>query len=651
MIRRPLRPAAALLALVLLLAAFAAPAALAQERRPLLMDGMRTLYQRVLTRPGAPLHDLPGGRQTAALPAFQPLYVFSRREGWLEVGPSPRRPPQGWVEAARVVEWKQNIVAAFTNPADRARSLIFRSPERLRWLMENEALADIQAALIERADGGTLTPDDGVVSIEPASFVNIRDNFYVMPILGYLREPHPLSFEDNLLLRVASVPLPREGAAPAPAAAAAQGARPAGQDFDAGVVFVLDTTRSMGPYIARTREALARIVEGIEGTDIGERINFGAIGFRDSPEAVPGLEYRTRVLVPLERRRDQAPVLEALAEATRVAPASSPGFNEDSMAGVEDAIDAIDWDQAGGDAFDGRYVILVTDAGPNAPDDPLSRSAIGPVELQRDAEGRNIVILTLHLKTRAGEGTHEYAAEQYRRLSRFGGQSFYYPIADGSEDEFARTVTLLVTALTDHIRAARGEAAVLAEGAAGPGMDALGRAMRLAWLGTRDGTAAPDVIEGWVSARAPENPARMAIEPRLLVTKNELATMAELIDGILRAAEATRDEADAAGFFGQVRGVLAGMAANPDTVVDPDPATLGGALEYLAELPYRSQILQIDEAYWSQSAMVRRAIMDGMGQKLVLYRKWLYDDSVWTALDPGAPDGERVFAMPLDMLP
>jgi len=41
--------------LVLAGSSFAAPAAYAQARTPLLMDGKKTLYQRVLTRPGAAL--------------------------------------------------------------------------------------------------------------------------------------------------------------------------------------------------------------------------------------------------------------------------------------------------------------------------------------------------------------------------------------------------------------------------------------------------------------------------------------------------------------------------------------------------------------------------------------------------------------------
>ncbi|MCE8431129.1 vWA domain-containing protein [Rhodovulum sulfidophilum] len=612
---------------------------------PLLVEDTSTVYQRVLTRPGAPLHEAPDGPETRRYPAFQPLYVFARQEGWVEVGPSATAAPAGWVAADTVVDWKQNIVATFTNPADRARSLMFRTEDDLRGFMEDEALVATQARLIEKAETGMLAPEDGVVAIEPENYVNIRDRFYILPILDFVEDLHPMTYDANLLLKVASVPLRDELPV-----AAAEASSSAG-DFDAGVVFVFDTTKSMQPYIERTRKALARIIFDINGTDIGERINFGIEAFRDNPEAAPGLGYRTREVIPLERRINQLPVLEAI-DNTRTATVSSPGFNEDSLAGVEDAIRRTDWDRTGsGDPFDARYVILVTDAGPKDPRDPNARSEIGPVEIQRDAEGRNIVIMTLHLKTDAGAANHDYAAERYRQLSRFAGRQFYYPIEGGSEQAFEDTVTALVTALTDHVRMALGQAQVLAPEDRDEDLEFLGHALQLAWLGAREGTRAPDVFESWVTEKAAEKPRALALEPRLLVTKNEMATMAELLDNLVRLAEGTRGEEEARGFFRQVRGVIAQMAQNPDRLVATDADSLGGALEYLERLPYRSQLLQTDEARWMSGPMVRREIIDGMRQKLTQYRKWLYDPSVWTALYEGAPDGEQVFAMPFDILP
>ena len=620
--------------------------ALAQQRRPLLLDRTQTIYERVLTRPGTTLRSSADGPVSDTYPAFQPLYVFARQGGWLEVGPSPTVVPEGWVEEPATVPWKQNIVGAFTNSAGRSRQLLFDTEEDLEWLMNHEALNDVQERLVAEATVGVIDGERGVVSVEPPEFVNIKDELYLMPILDFIEALHPLTYDDILMVQVASVPMQQESTG-------AQELKSDASAFDVGIVFVLDTTQSMEPYITATQRALQNTIRQIEGTEIGELVNFGVIGFRDNTQAVPGLEYRTKKLMDIERRPDQSPVVNAIGEATEVANVNSPGFNEDSLAGVEDAVDTIDWDliKGNGDKIDARYVILVTDAGPKDPRDPNARSGIGTAELQKDAEGRNIVVMTLHLKTRTGSGNHAYAAAKYRELSRFAGREYYFPIEGGSEEAFEGVISRIVTALTDHVRIVRGEKTVLDPEEAGEGLVELGRAMQLAWLGEQKGTQAPDVIKGWLSNRAVESPDRLAIEPRLLVTKNEMASMARFLENLVRFGESAQSSEQSLDFFSQVRGLIADMAQNPDLLVNADADTLGGAMEFLDRLPYQSQVLGMSEQRWAESAMFRRSVIDGMRQKLAQYRKWLFDSSVWTSLYEGAPDGEYVYAMPFDVLP
>ena len=631
------------LALMLVLGLSVSGQALSAQtpERPLLVEGRKTVYQRVLTRPGAVMFRSPTGQAVRAFPAFQPLYVYTAQPGWFQVGPSISSGPEGWVKAGSVVRWKQNIVAAFTNSAGRQRQVLFGSEERLRWLMEHESLRSMQSQILGEVASGQVPESRGIVAAEPSAFVNIVDQLYLMPILGFVQELHPLNYDENLLMKVASVPLREDG-------------KPTAQpeNFDAGIVFVFDTTQSMEPYISRTQAAVERVVRDMQGTEVGDRVQFGVVAFRDNTNAAPELEYRTRTLLALQRRQDQTAVLATIRAATNVASVDSPGFNEDSFAGVEDAIDLTDWSAGGRDPFDARIVILITDAGPKDVRDPNARSAIGAKELQRSAQDKGVAVMTLHLKTPAGgDAQHAYAAGQYRELSRFHDDTYYYGIENGSPEAFEATVTRLVTALTDVIRVARNEARVLSKEETGQELVNLGLAMQLAYLGRRQGTQAPDVIEGWVSEKAVEDPNKLAIEPRLLVTKNEMATMADLLSELLTLGEQSRSAEDAATFFNQVRDMVARMAQNPDRLVNTDAETLGGALEFLEDLPYESQLMLTTEERWAQSAMNRRQILDGMRQKLVQYRKWLLNPDVWTPLYDGAPDGEYVFAMPFDVLP
>ncbi|MFK7754135.1 MAG: vWA domain-containing protein [Sedimentitalea sp.] len=629
--------------LALAVLGFDAPVVQAQTtERPLLVEGRKTVYQRVLTRPGAVHYASPADAPTRGYPAFQPLYVYGVQPGWYKVGPSISKGPDGWVQAGSVVPWKQNIVAAFTNSAGRKQQILFANEPRLRWLMEHEALRDMQTQILSEIETGVVPDHREVVAAEPKEFVNIVDQLYLMPILEFVQDLHPLNYDDNLLMKVASVPLRDEDDATPPAQ----------QDFDAGIVFVLDTTQSMERYIERAQRAVESVVQDIRGTEIGERVQFGVVAFRDNTVAAPGLEYRTRTLLPLKKRNDQSPVVATIRAATNVATANSPGFNEDSFAGVEDAVDLTDWENGGNDPFDARIVVLVTDAGPKDPRDPNARSEIGAKELQRSAQDKGVAIMTLHLETEnGGTAQHDYARRQYRDLSRFHDNTYYYGIENGSEQAFQETVERLVTAVSDVIRVARNEPRQLNEEETSPEMINLGLAMQLAYLGRLQGTQAPDVIEGWVSERAVEDPSRLAIEPRLLVSKNEMATMADLLSQLLTLGEQNRGGNDASNFFSQVRDVVARMAQNPDRLINTDSDTLGGSLEFLEDLPYESQLMLTTEQRWSQSAMNRRQILDGIRQKLVQYRKWLLNPDVWTPLYANAPDGEYVFAMPFDVLP
>lgn len=396
-----------------LAAALIGPAAAHDLARPLLMEGKTATFQRILTKPGATLHAAPGAAAGQAYPPFQPLYVYARQGGWDQVGPWASAGPLGWMPEDSVVLWTQNIVAAFTHPAGRKRQLIFDSLDKLQALMGSEDVMTEETDLLAQADTGQVDPRSGVLAVEPETFINTRDQLYQMPILAFSLSFHPLNNLPDLLMETASIPL----RPPAPDAGAAQPA-----PFDAGIVFVLDSTKSIGPSIERTRAAVARIVTEIGGTDLGRRVQFGVIGFRDDPSGDPeGIADRTRVLAPLARRPYQGPVLAAIQAAFDVARVSTPGVNEDSMAGVEDAIDSLDW-APGGKAFDAKYVILVTDAGPDDPDDPHARSRIGPAEIQREAQEEGIAVLTLHLKAPAsGAAQHDYAQSATKRRQILDG--------------------------------------------------------------------------------------------------------------------------------------------------------------------------------------------------------------------------------------
>ena len=605
--------------------------------RPLLREGTNSLYQRVLTRPGTRRYSEPGANSSGHFEPFQPLYVFERQGEWVRVGYSATRPPEGWIETAQSIEWKQNIVTSFTNPTNRNRQVLFDSRDSLEWLLNHEGIRAMQEKLVEDSDNNRLDPEFGVHSVEPSEFVDIRERFYLMPILEFAEDFHPVDYTPILMMRVASLPLDQSPDSER---------RPA--EFDAGVVFVIDTTQSMEPYIRSTRRAIEDIMSGVADSEIGDKIHFGAIGFRDNPEAAAGVDYRTKEIAPLRRDSGTDVIIQALSE-TGVSPVSTRGFNEDSLAGVEDAIIKSDWEQDG-TPFAGRYIILVTDAGPKSPVDPNARTNISAHEIQTLAENEGIAILTLHLQTQEGAANHRYAEDQYRTLSRFDQGAYYFPVEDGSEESFERKVREIVSALLDHVRIAMDQEPVSED--IDPALLSLGHAMRLRFLGGWRGTEAPDVLSTWVTDRAAEKPEAEALTPRLLITKNELSTITNILERIVELAESAEFSNSQNQLLRQVRDAVSRLAVNPDLVVNTDFETLGGAVgEFLENLPYQSRIMSITDERWIEMGTLRREIIDDLRQKTALYRRFHDNPENWTALYAEAPDGEHVFAIPLDSLP
>jgi len=635
----------------------------AQERRPLLAEGTSTVYQRVLTRPGTPRASAPGGSQTAAYPAFQPLYVFARDDEWLEVGRAVGLPPEGWVPEGGVISWRHNIVAAFANPAGRERQVLFQDRESLDRAIGNENTVEYSARLRQQALAGGSPEDTGVISIEPAEYVDINDpeTFYVLPIIEVAEE---FNFDANLSflkMQIASIPL-NQGetgslnmqAQGDTSALRQQALQQALQQADAAIVLVLDTTMSMDPYIEETLEVVKETVERIKGGAIGDRVHVGVVGFRDNPAPSPGLEYRVRVFAGLSREAGVEASLDALAE-MEAAETSSIGFNEDSLAAVKHALEEMEW-RPSGRGFAKKFVILVTDAGPKRPGDPDAETDIDASALRTMAKELGVGLLAIHLQTPGGVANHDYASQQYRELTFRQGREYYYPVTGGRE-EFGAQIRSTITQVMGQLeRNLKGELtpdpdAPTDDPPRDAALDVLGLAMELAYLGEVLDAQAPDVFRAWIADRALEDARKIAVEPRLLMTKNQLSTLREVLAAVLEVGERTQGDSGN-DFFSQLKGAVSRMANDPGMLVNAEFETLGSAFgEFLEGLPYRSRVMEITEDRWENMGTGRRQIIDNLRSRFHLYERWHDDPGIWVPLYDGAPDGEHVFAMPFEALP
>ena len=614
-------------------------------RQPVLMEGKKTLFKRVIVRPGATLFPAAAEQGGAPLRPFSVLYVYGESNGFVEVGKSVGA-TEGFVKSDKLIDWKQTIVAVFNgNRANRERALMFRKSETI-----DEVLQDVnprERLNRLRADAAAGRPGDlSVVAIEPDPPVDRRPKFYVFPILSVANKRLGQRVEGRVLQVAAlSKTDPVEAPRPDPAAAL--------KDVRLGVVFVTDTTTSMGPYIERVRDAMTRLQGQLANSPVGQKARFGLVGFRQSlQDNTPAVEYHVKTFLRLGKDATAAAFLRELSN-VKESKVPTQGFNEDSLGGVYEALKNSDWQD-----FDIKVIILMTDAGPLLPESGkrLFKPGLGPAEIQRAAEEEKILITVLHLQTAEGATDHAGAKVQYGLLARTKSDPLYIAVPNGALETSTAELDKISKSIAEATLAWSQGRAAEAPRQADPTTEALRKnlhALELAYLGRRQGTRMPPMFQAYLPDRDLSDPTKEATEIRLILTKNQLDTMAEVTKGIIESAE--RSTVDSAQFFTQLRMAIATIARNPDRRIDLQAATLGSALgEFLDGLPYASAspVLSIDANMWMQMGAARQAeIRVDLQRKLRFFDEWLKTPANWIALTEGVPEGEKVTAFPMSQLP
>jgi serine/threonine-protein kinase PpkA len=650
----------------------------AAERRPLLMEGKSTLHQRILTRGGADLLAMPDDGApgvTAGLPPLSIFFVYGRKnvagQEWLEIGRASRGEPDGWIKAEQAIDWKQTLTVAFSKRIGRDPALFFRERRDVVDLIKSADAARAVDRFHGEIQSGALQPNSPVVSVEPDTPVDIDTKPYLLPILDHSETSFKKGFTAQVL-QVAAESL-RQDDAPAviPAVTPRRVPAEAAAPYQAGVVFVVDTTTSMNPYIDRTREVIQRVYQKLAGSSSGPNMAFGLIGFRDNISVRPKLEYVTHTFSDLRSVRDAAEFMGRVRDA-RAATVSSQGFDEDAYAGVLKAIQGITWS-----GYDARFVVVITDAGARRGNDPLGATGLDAEQLNILARENNIALCVLHLLTPEGKkaGDHEPARRQYEELSAFpAAGSLYLGVESGDVAEFGRRIDSFSDMLLGQVMSI-GQVAGAAEPptlkaepppAASPSgqdggkaaeferrVELAGRAMQLAYLGRVAGSEAPRLFQAWVADRDLVNPKQKSLEVRVLITKDQLSDLEQTLRSILRAGEETRLKPT--DFFGHLRSAAATLSRSPESVNENTVkrlADLGLIGEYLENLPYYSKLMELTEDDWlSWGYGQQREFLDGLESKLTSYREYHDQTHLWLALDEGRIKGDAVYQIPLDALP
>ncbi|MBN6067071.1 VWA domain-containing protein [Aggregatibacter actinomycetemcomitans] len=647
-----------------------ANAALADE--PLKQEGKKTLYQRVLSTPTCQLTESAGATTGKKQPAFSRFYVYQRQnvsgKEWLKVGPDSFGKTVGWLDADCTVAWNMQMTLAFTNPVDREPLLFFKSKADIENVVNADDAKKILAPI--RADLANNKTPAQIVAQEPKEFVDFQKNFYLLPILQGEEVMNAQGFYERIL-EVASVtkndPSVKQEEKTQADPKSTKTGDPKNKNepqvltgFSAAVVFVVDASISMDPYINRTRDVIKQVSEQIEKEKLGKQVKFGLVGFRSSTKAVPGLEYVSKMFVDPSTVKDTQDFLRKAAE-LKQAKVSSKEFSEDSFAGISQALNEINWNN-----FGGRYIVLVTDAGALDGNNPLSSTGMDAKQLRLEAQHRGVAIYTLHLKTPSGVKNHEQAKNQYTDLSfnNYLNKPLYYAVNAGDVNEFGEKANALAKALTAQVKLA-----YQGENAAGTVIDEpkqekaktdmekdaelLGKAMQLAYLGDKNGTKAPPVFKAWISDKDFVKPTVPTAEARVLMTKAQLSDLSDVVKKIADAANEGLISPDS--MFAQLRSVAAAMGQDPNKLKQENATKLGelGLLgEYLDGIPYKSQVTGLDEQVWKgMSALEQEKFIRDLNSKLRHYRVFNEDQSRWISLSEGSDPRDYVYPVPLEALP
>ncbi len=638
-----------------------------EKKRPLLLPGKKSLYQRVLARPGAILYKkLQKNSETLNIDPFSVFYVYERVKKrsaeWLLVGSNSHGSIKGWIKNRQLIQWDQALTISFREPLGRDRTLLYRDKNYLKNLIMDYDLSEYRK-LYRSAKKGNIDSNSPVIAIQPESYTDIQNDFYLIPILSH--EDIYLGGEQARMLQVATVPLVRPDSKPAKANIKATPAPITEDSYRSGIVFVIDTTLSMGPYIDRTREAVRRIYDEISRANLTDQVSFGLVAFRDSLRGVPDLEYTDRLYADLGQGENAEQFLH-LVDNVQPASVSSRGFNEDPYAGIKRAIEGVDWD-----GFAARYVVVITDAGARQGYDVRSKTGMGAETLRQMAEDNGIALWTLHLLTPDGKDNHASAAEQYKTLSRYPGiGDLYYGVDMGNVNEFGHVLEIAAKQITHQIRITAESKPLqvtpplqFAEDAEFTSFQdkvaTLGYALRMRYLQRQKGVEIPSIFSAWLVDRDFQRPEVPALDVRVLLTRSQLSDLHVVLKRILEAAE--DGIISPQNFLNDLKSLAASLSRDPTSASNSTRATssYGGNLadmgymrEFIEGLPYKGEIMNISLDDWEVwSAKQQLSFIHKLEEKINYYSA-LYDNTdLWVSLGGGPINGDSVFPIALDMLP
>lgn len=701
--------------IAIILATVLSSSAYADAKAPVNVDENSKVPLRILTRPGANLYSDNTGSSVkkSNLPTFSSYFVYTRPtgeqlgsgSGWYEVGSDDKGTVQGWIKGDDLFEWKQTMCLTYTHPDGRSPVLMFEDDEYLKTLVEmnkdtRTPSVDNLYASIEKASASkeALAQDFPVISMEPKMAVDNKANFTLMPILDH----KVIEFEGREarlldIVAVSSTESDRKSSdlrtntdyLNAATDTSANHAKNL-EDLKIDVVWCIDTTRSMGPYIQRVKQLTSDISKNISSdNELTSRVMFGAWAYRDSAE-IQGLEYVTKNFTPeLMKIDDFSKALEEVKETT----VDSVTYDEDVFSGLNDAVEKTKWRDNSI-----RIVILVGDAPGHQAGHKWNVTKFDAATFRQVADQKKVNIYTLHIAPPKAKKYNKIAQGQFRPLSLNPGnisemywninatdlKNFETQSARLTESilSFAKNAVSEFKAISDNSTSQIGGAAEPSASSSGGGeMAALEdgdedstqsanavpakkpdaptdeaikqsvHAALVTWLGANANVEPPRDIEAWVVDKDLKESTRQSLDVNLLMTKTQLDSITTLLQSVLEAGETNQVSGE--DFFTSLQAASAVAARDPDKLANAQSIGSSGLVpDFLNNLPYKSRLMEMNNELWeSFGPDEQNAFLTSIESKINAYKAIHDDSSLWIPLNEGDDASDYVAAVSLELLP
>ena len=639
------------------------------------------------------------------LPAFLPYYVYTRpggedraaERGWYEVGSDNRGTIVGWLKAGDVFEWKQTMCLTYAHPEMRKPVLMFDSEDFLTNLVGKEAKARASEAenLYKTIDSGTIPKDFSVVSVEPKMAVDFTKQFYLLPILEH--KVINIDGREGRMLELAAVSGEaadareksdiRQNTAYAEAAGKSTSGAAGGvaKKFGVDIVWAIDTTLSMGPYIDATRDVVVEVSKKLAADEETSKwMRFGVWGYRDPVEDIPGIEYTTKNYTPtLQNVHDFSATMGTVKE-TKV---DSVDFPEEMFSGLSDAIEKTAWTP---DAM--RIVVLVGDAPGHELGHKWNLSGLDETTARALATRSNITLFAIQIRPQGAVKFQKIAEKQFKTLALGPGMDTpaYYSVDGKDMKSFAAVTGTIVTSLKQIVNEAQkgtlaeamatnknlaaessGEMAALADTGAGKapkeapkeatqqqatveGNTGLNQALKAAlvqWIGSESGAKPPRDVVAWVVDKDLTDSNKQSLEVRLLINKRQLDSLATLLKDVITAGRKGQISGD--DFFTSLQAASAVASRDPDKLKNAKSLGKSGLVpDFLSGLPYHSRLMDMSNELWgSWSPDEQDNFLNELDARIQTYKKLHDNPHGWVKLNEGADADESVYPIPLDLLP